>query len=898
MPARQRILEIVLNRPGWTMAFTMLLALSSLYFIAQLEISTSRKALVSQDHPVQANLVNFQNRFASTDIPILVVKGGERSVRQKTLLEACERLRATVVAELGQIMCRLKPDTIAPIALTQDWTFTRGLLDATSDLDDLDAFVEGGWTEWLPFIARRAKTAVMQTQLSLFEPAKAANKLDEAHQLMTGLARGAEALQRHSQGADPFSQFFHEPPSGLDTAGFFESPGGDALIAPLLVEFPSDEIDSFRPAITSLRATLKPLQKALPATMMLGLTGIPALNVDEYISIERGLWQSSIATTVGILVLFWLGFRSVRTIVVAFIPLALGVLLTLTGAQIHFGGLNLITSSFISILLGLGIDLPVHWLSRLRESQRSGTPLLDAIRDSQLHAGRGIITGTLTTTLCFLTLARSEFTAFAELGMITALGLILMLITTFTVLPAAQFLVSIEHSEPIERSSLQDMIRNYTNFVSRFSSHILFVGTLLSLAGIVVFKDLAFHYRYLDFVPSNTESARLLKDFEESPSSGINQASVEVDSIEAGRTLSQELAKLPTVKSVAGLHDFYFEPANDRLDEIRRFLSRFENPNTIPLNSIKPFTDPNQLESTLSFLSKTASFGALLASRVSPQSSDEWKNTAARFTALANDVRDRAPEYVLSLEMLSAHTEPLLRNALKPLQSLLRHDDWANVTPPFHLAHRFQSKDLKTVALVITPKEDIWQGLSAERFIREVQGVAPKLAGFATMLYEHSNMVISGFRTGALLASLLVVFLLWIDFRSIRDALTCLLPLMMGWCWMFVGMEGFGLELNVANIVVLPLILGIGVDTSVHILHRVREEERLHGTASLNVVMSGTGRAVLFAALTTMVGFAGLTVADNGAMKSLGYLMVLAITSTLGSSLVILPAWLSRHRVK
>ena len=115
---------------------------------------------------------------------------------------------------------------------------------------------------------------------------------------------------------------------------------------------------------------------------------------------------------------------------------------------------------------------------------------------------------------------------------------------------------------------------------------------------------------------------------------------------------------------------------------------------------------------------------------------------------------------------------------------------------------------------------------------------------------------------------------------------------------MFVGMEGFGLELNVANIVVLPLILGIGVDTSVHILHRVREEERLHGTASLNVVMSGTGRAVLFAALTTMVGFAGLTVADNGAMKSLGYLMVLAITSTLGSSLVILPAWLSRHRVK
>ena len=112
-------------------------------------------------------------------------------------------------------------------------------------------------------------------------------------------------------------------------------------------------------------------------------------------------------------------------------------------------------------------------------------------------------------------------------------------------------------------------------------------------------------------------------------------------------------------------------------------------------------------------------------------------------------------------------------------------------------------------------------------------------------------------------------------------------------------MQVFGLELNVANIVVLPLILGIGVDTSVHILHRVREEERSSGgQASLSVVISGTGRAVLFAALTTMAGFAGLTVADNGAMKSLGYLMVLAITSTLGSSLVILPAWLSLGRAK
>lgn len=898
MPARQRILEIVLNGPRWTMALTVLFALSSLYFIAQLEISTSRKALVSPEHPVQANLVNFQNRFASTDIPILVVKGGTADERRTVLLEACDEIRKTNAAKLGEIFCRLSPATIAPVALTQDWAFTKGLLDATSDLEDIDAFVEQGWARWLPFIAQRAKTAVMQTQLSLFDRASASDKLEEAHQLLEGLVRGAEALRKHSEGTDPFTGFIEPTPAGLDDAGFLESPGGDALIAPLLLAFDSDEIDSFRPVITELRTRLRPIQAALPATMTLGLTGIPALNVDEYISIERGLWQSSIATTVGILVLFWLGFRSARTIIVAFIPLALGVLLTLTGAQLHFGGLNLITSSFISILLGLGIDLPVHWLSRVRESQTSGLKTSDAIRDAQLHAGRGIITGTLTTTLCFLTLARSEFTAFAELGIITALGLLLMLLTTFTVLPAAHFLVSPTHPTSRQSPDTQKIVGTYTRFVTRFSSHILFTGLVLSIAGIFVFKDLAFHYRYLDFVPSDTESAQLLRDFEESSSSGINQASVEVKSIEQGRRLSEKLLRLSTVDSVAGLHDFYFEPTEERIAALKSFLSRFKNSQEIPRTAIRPIADPKILESTLAFLSKTASFGALLSTRVSPSTSTQWNQTVEQLKSLTEDIRNRSDDYRPTLKELSAHTEPLLREALKPLQTLYNQGNWTRAAPPIHLAHRFQSKDLQTVALVITPKEDIWQGSSAERFIREVQTVAPALAGFATMLYEHSNMVISGFQMGALLASFLVVFLLWFDFRSIRDALTCLLPLTMGWCWMFVAMKGFGLELNVANIVVLPLILGIGVDTSVHILHRVREEERLNGTASLEVVMGGTGKAVLFAALTTMVGFAGLTVADNGAMKSLGYLMVLAITSTLGSSLVILPAWLSRHRVR
>ena len=520
-----------------------------------------------------------------------------------------------------------------------------------------------------------------------------------------------------------------------------------------------------------------------------------------------------------------------------------------------------------------------------------------AVTDAQIHAGRGIITGTLTTTLCFLTLARSEFTAFAELGIITALGLLLMLVSTFVVLPAAQLSLPTTPTQTTQ-GGFSEILVSYSKAVARHAKLILVLGLGLSLAGLFVFKDLGFHYRYLDFVPKDTESAQLLTQFEESQSSGINQATIEVSTIEEGRRLSAELEQLSSVEQVTGLHDFYFEPSTERRESLKAFLDRFENRQTIPNQPIPTFEDVSVLSDTLLQLAKVAKFGALLASRLTPDKAQDWSALQSRLQANYADAVERPEAYSQSLRTLSKHTQPLLERALAPLLRFEHEGGWKTLEPPSHLAHRYLSKDGQSVALVVTPKEDIWNGASAAKFIEEVKVKAPQIAGFATMLYEHSHMVIMGFQLGALIASLLVVVLLWFDFRSLPDALTCLLPLMMGWCWMFVGMQVFGLELNVANIVVLPLILGIGVDTSVHILHRVREEERSHGQASLSIVISGTGRAVLFAALTTMAGFAGLTVADNGAMKSLGYLMVLAITSTLGSSLMILPAWLSLRRVK
>ena len=170
MPARQRILEIVLQSPRRTLIIALILAVAALYPVSKLDISTSRKALVSPDHPVQANLMRFQSRFASTDIPILVAQGGEEKARQDALSDACQQIQRALELPEAKVFCRITPSKLAPIALTQSWDLTGGLIEATEDIESIDSFVSEGWEAWFPFVARRARTAVMQTQLSLFEP--------------------------------------------------------------------------------------------------------------------------------------------------------------------------------------------------------------------------------------------------------------------------------------------------------------------------------------------------------------------------------------------------------------------------------------------------------------------------------------------------------------------------------------------------------------------------------------------------------------------------------------------------------------------------------------------------------------------------------------------------------
>jgi uncharacterized protein len=215
--------------------------------------------------------------------------------------------------------------------------------------------------------------------------------------------------------------------------------------------------------------------------------------------------------------------------------------------------------------------------------------------------------------------------------------------------------------------------------------------------------------------------------------------------------------------------------------------------------------------------------------------------------------------------------------------------------PPL-FARRFVANDGSRLALYAIPAGEFWNDEVAMRFGDDVRRVDPNASGLALSHVEHGNMIMLGFERAAAIAAAVVLLILIADFRSIKDALLALLPTAIGWLWMLGLMAMLGLRFDVANIVALPLVIGVGIAYGVHLMHRVREGESdtdtsgVRGRAHIDDAIRGTGGAIMVAALTTVVGFAALTISDYGAMKSLGWVMCIGITTCLLATILVLPA--------
>jgi hypothetical protein len=226
----------------------------------------------------------------------------------------------------------------------------------------------------------------------------------------------------------------------------------------------------------------------------------------------------------------------------------------------------------------------------------------------------------------------------------------------------------------------------------------------------------------------------------------------------------------------------------------------------------------------------------------------------------------------------------LLRNNVNPPAPITLAD------VPLQLKNRFVSQDEKKFLLQIYPKKNIWDREPLEEFISQLRQVDPDIAGSPVTGYESITAMKKGYVEGGLYALVAIVLVTFLALRRVGDTLLAMLPLVLGIVWTGGWMWLFNLQFNLANLITVPLIIGIGVENGIHLLHRFREE----GEGGPALIEGSTGQAVALFSLTTMIGFGSLMVARYYGIFSMGLLLTVAVGSVLVASLTVLPLILFR----
>lgn len=563
--------------------------------------------------------------------------------------------------------------------------------------------------------------------------------------------------------------------------------------------------------------------------------------------------------------------------------------MTVALARCLFGGLNIITSSFVSVLMGIGINFALFALSRYSEELRAGVVQKTAIQGGFVKTGTGILISAVTTSLAFATVSTTNFTAFKQLGLLVGLGLVVMVLLTLVVCPALAMVLNREgkHQAAHQFVGLQHL----EPLIQKTRWPLLALALGVSFFGAVYATKVRFNARYFDFLPLAAESVRGLLVIETDKGATPVVANLAAPDVESARLLAEKVRALPTVGAVDTATDLLPPLSSERLEALRATVAALGKlPEFAKLRnrtrSAKLVIDSvSRLEDSFD----DAAF-AMRQAELPTEGLAEVKRACAELKAVLAKLPDDGQVALAHVELGAAD---ILERAWKTADHVARRGHYEPTDLPSAFRARYASRDGKSLALYAQPSIDIWDEARAAAFSKDLHSVAPDAAGFALEVEAYQTDIKRAFTLACYLTTALALITCFIAFRSVKDSLLAMLPVAFGLAAMMGFMAVFDVRVNVANIVAFPLSLGMGVEAGAHIMSRCRQSEAVRGgTALLRDMIAGTGTAVMLASTTTIVGFGALTLADYRAMRGLGIIMCVGMTMNLLAALVFLPALL------
>lgn len=628
-----------------------------------------------------------------------------------------------------------------------------------------------------------------------------------------------------------------------------------------------------------------------------GLTGIIPLQKDEMEHTNKDMKMASIVALVLVLLLFILTFRMWSTPILAALNLIISIIIAAGIVGVTIGRLNLMTSMFGVILIGLGIDYAIHIISVYAERRSMNGDAATAMAETFVRSGSGIITGALTTAAAFFALAISVTQGIREMGIVLGIGIICAMMTTMSLLPA--LLVARERvlakvsRKPSRPPHIEfTILAKYGEEVMRRPVLYLLIACAFTAFFLYQALTIKFDYNMYNVEPAGLETVALqdtiIQAFDLSP----DFAMVTAGSIEESYEIAEKAREMPSFSMIENIGDFC--PPQDKqlkrrpyVMEIRKGVespvrqTRLTSTNIDDLIEQLVRLDMNIYElSQLAFIGGQDKVDAKCQSIVGNPEADEPDNFILN---LVDKIRQNPERAVYALNTFQEHYFPVLRTKVYDMANpeFITLDNL-----PEHIKERYINDAGDMYLVTLYPREQIWDFEVMRRFDAQLAQVHPRVTGTPPLFLRLIDYIARDGLIATMLTIVIVVLLLWFDFRSLKMALLGVIPLLAGGIWMVGIIKSFGMMLNFINVMGLPMIVGIGIDDGVHLLHRYQYE----GLKKTPIVLKSTGKAILLTSLTTMAGFGSLSLASYRGWASLGILLAIGVGACFLTTVLFLPA--------
>ncbi|MGB7572389.1 MAG: MMPL family transporter [Thermodesulfobacteriota bacterium] len=882
----RKVLIVVTSRPLLTLCVALALAVLSIFYtVTNLGFLTSQKQLISPSHRLM-KLSEQMDQFEDLDTFVVAIENQNPSRSLKFLHALAPRLEADR-DHYHQIFFRVEPKLFKRWALLylekKDLLTLRDSLHEYRDL--IQKIVQSPTlTDLFRQINQEMTSRMVGELFTGFLEEKSPEDGKEPLNLdfLIGVLREMkEWLDGDASLVSPWESFLTKQSWALTAEeGYFWTGNRHYLLLFVTPRKMGSSFTTGQESLIALRNTIAEVQTDFPG-IQAGVTGPGALDEDEMGVALKDMSLATVFSLAGLTILLVLFWRGIRRPLLEVIQLLVALSLTFGLTTLFIGHLNILSVAFAPMLLGLGIDYGVHWVSRYGEEHETrGASKKEALQATMTKLGPGVLLAGLSAALSFFPLVLTGFRGLMELGIICSIGLITATMMTLCLLPALILMFDKTKDTagpPLPSGPVKPLLR-FSRGQALLVLVIACVGSVFSLWGA---SQIRFDLNMLRLQSKRSESVKWEKRLIEDSKHASMQGAVFARSLEEVEKKTKALEALPSVSRVESVASLLPPEQKEKIDLLRQMKPL--------LAGIHPFQTP----------SRTVNLSELneILGRIHFKMLDSGWEVDPSFKAqmeaagvLINDLRQqfRSMERSRLLQGLQSFETALIGDLNDKLDLL--HSN-VNALPmkaedlPKTLLQRFVGK--KGLYLIrVFPAQNIWEPGILGKFVHDLRAVDSDAIGDPVTLYFFTKAFRDACIVAALYAAAFIFLLLLLTFRSLLSTLLAMTPLVVGTIWTFGVMNAFGVDLNLANSIFLPLVVGAGVEYGIIIVQRWRQRE-----AGV-ILPSSTGQGVILAGLTTTVGFGSLTLSSHQGLYSLGLLTMIGSLVILAAAVLFLPALL------